>query len=103
MTRHYFHVSDTALQGAAVALPDVVTVEAETVEVEDAPKRAAGPRTRALLGAGAADVPADGTDAHTGDFAAIAEILARMDAAELVEVAKMVNAAILAAQDGKTA
>ena len=93
MTRHYFHVSDTALQGATVALPDVVTVEAETVEIEDAPKQAAGTRTRALPGPGAADVPANGTDAPTGDLAAIAEILARMDAAGLAEVARMVAAA----------
>jgi hypothetical protein len=93
MTRHYFHVSDAALQGATAALPDVVTAEvedAEEVENADAPKQAAGTRIRALPGPGAASVPADGTDAPTGVLAAFAALLEQMDAAQMDAAAQMI-------------
>ena len=101
MTRHYFHVSDEALQGATVALPDVVTVEAETVEAEDAPKQAAGKRPRALPGPGAASVPDGGGDAPTDALGRFRAALAELSPVELVQAAQMVNAAIRSAKSRK--
>ncbi len=94
MTRHYFHVSDAALQGATAALPDVVTVEvedAEVVEDGDAPEQAAERATRALPGPDATSVRASGSGASTRNLEDLAAVLARMDAGELVEAAKMLN------------
>ena len=89
MTRHYFHVSDAALQGAAVALPDVVTVEDET-----ATEQAAESRTRALPGPEAAGVPEESPGASTDVLADFAAVLARMDAEQMAEAARMLNAAM---------
>lgn len=99
MTRHYFHVSDDALRGASAALPDVVTVDAEAVEVGDAPQDATGSRTRALPGPGAATVPVGASGASAGRLGALAALLAEMDGAELVEAARMVNDAM---REGRT-
>ena len=94
MTRHYFHVADDALRGAAAALPDVVTVEAEVVEGGDAPQGAVGARARALPGPGAASVPAGASGASGGVLADFAAVLARMDAGQMAEAARMLNAAM---------
>ncbi len=94
MTRHYFHVSDDALRGASAALPDVVTVDAEAVEVEDAPKGAAESRARALPGAKAILALPAPSGVSGGNLEALAAILARMDGVELAEAARMVNEAM---------
>jgi hypothetical protein len=95
MTGRYFHESDAALSGVVAALPDVVTaVDA------DAPQDAAETRARALPGPGAASVPADGRGASTARLEALAGLVAKMDAGELVEAARIVNAAM---RKGRTA
>ena len=90
MTRHYFHVADDALRGAADALPDVVTVDAEAV---DAPQGQQNRAVMALPGPGAASVPADVPGASGGVLDALAALVARMDAGELDEASRIVNAA----------
>ena len=94
MTRHYFHVSDDALRGAAAALPDVVTVEAEVIEDGDAPQDTAGTRARALPGPETASVPAGASGASGGALADFAAVLARMDAEQMAEAARMLNEAM---------
>jgi len=93
MTGRYFHESDAALSGVVAALPDVVTaVDA------DVPQDAAGTRARALPGPGAASVPAGASGASGGVLDALAALLADMDAGELEEAARIVNAARRAAK-----
>ena len=94
MTRHYFHVADEALRGAAAALPDVVTVEAEEVEGGDAPKGAAETRARALPGPGAASVPADDSGASGGVLGRFRAIVAELSPDELPEAARILNRAM---------
>lgn len=92
MTSRYFHESDGALAGVVAALPDVVTVDAEVVEVEDAPQEAAESHTRALPGPGVDD-PAEASGTSGGVLADFAALLARMDATQMAEAARMLNEA----------
>ena len=86
MTRHYFHVADDALRGAAAALPDVVTVDAE---VEDDPRESQERKFIAALPG-----PENASGASGDVLTEFAALLARMDGEQLAEAARMINAAM---------
>ena len=86
MTRHYFHVADEVLRVAIAALPDVVTEDAEVVEVEDAPQD-----SQKLI---ALPEPENSPVASRDVLADLAALLAMMDSEQLAEAARMINAAM---------
>jgi len=99
MTRHYFHVSDAALSGAARALPAIgaapPAVEAPETPLERAP--------RPLPGSGGATGRAARPGASTALLRAFAALLAKMDAADRREAARMLAQADAGAVEAATA
>ena len=87
MTRHYLHISPGEL-AAAMSRFKAIPAAALTDAPADATERPAG----RVQGDGGAEIPADATDAAETRLEALAGILAKMDAGELKEAAKLFKA-----------